>query len=156
MELGPSGFPFEKYVAEILKYQGYRVEVGVIVEGFCVKHEVDIIAEKEAKHFMIECKFHNQPGTFCDVKIPLYINSRFLDIEKMWKEWTIWIARGRSQLFFCCERAGAGTMRFRSSDRPWRGPEASGHCLVYPKNFPSHRILRHMHRALLNIDKNKN
>jgi hypothetical protein len=84
MELGPSGFPFEKYFGEILKYQGYKIRVGVMVEGHCVKHEIDVIAEKAEHHFMIECKYHNLPGTFCDVKIPLYIQSRFKDIEAAW------------------------------------------------------------------------
>ena len=84
MELGPSGFPFEKYVSEILAHQGYTVQVGKIVDGKCVKHEVDIIAEKGEQHFMIECKYHNSPGIFCDVKIPLYIHARFKDIESQW------------------------------------------------------------------------
>ena len=84
MELGPSGFPFEKYIAEILKTQGYRVKVGEIVRGQCVNHEIDVIAEKGEQHFMIECKYHNQPGTVCDVKIPLYIQARFKDVEAAW------------------------------------------------------------------------
>jgi len=84
MELGPSGYPFEKFIGEILKYQGYSVEVGVIVKGKCVNHEVDVIALADHHHFMIECKYHNQRGIFCDVKIPLYINSRFKDVEAEW------------------------------------------------------------------------
>src|SRR3970040_2498596 len=31
MELGPSGFPFETYLSEILKHQSYQVQVGKIV-----------------------------------------------------------------------------------------------------------------------------
>jgi len=85
-ELGPSGYPFEKYVAEILKFQGYQVQVGQIVQGHCVQHEVDVIAEKENRHLMIECKFHSDNGRKCDVKVPLYIHSRFLDVEKAWKK----------------------------------------------------------------------
>ena len=84
MELGPSGFPFEKYVAAILQYQGYSVKVGEIVKGKCVNHEIDVIAEKENQHFMIECKYHNQPGTISNVKIPLYIQARFKDVEASW------------------------------------------------------------------------
>ncbi|WP_215224689.1 ATP cone domain-containing protein [Echinicola shivajiensis] len=85
-ELGPTGFPFEKFVAAILKYEGFQTEIDVIVKGHCVNHEVDIVAEKEDKHFMVECKFHNDQGRVCDVKIPLYIHSRFLDVEKQWKQ----------------------------------------------------------------------
>lgn len=81
MELGPSGFPFEKYIAEILKMQGYKAQVNVIMDGKCVKHEVDVIAEKGDRQFMIECKYHSQRGTICDVKVPLYIQSRFTDLQ---------------------------------------------------------------------------
>jgi hypothetical protein len=84
MELGPSGYPFEKYVGEILNRQGYKTKVGEIVQGYCVTHEVDVIAEKENDFIMIECKYHNLRGIFCDVKIPLYIQSRFKDLEKQW------------------------------------------------------------------------
>lgn len=84
MELGPSGYPFEKYVAEILKYQGYGIKVGDIIKGHCVYHEIDVIAEKENKYYMVECKYHNQPGIICDVKIPLYIQARFKDVEAQW------------------------------------------------------------------------
>jgi len=86
MELGPSGFPFEQFVAELLNYKGYETQVGEIVQGHCVKHEIDVIAEKDKHHFMIECKFHNRQGYVSDVKIPLYIQSRFLDVEKRWKQ----------------------------------------------------------------------
>ena len=84
MELGPDGFAFEIFISEILKKLNYKTEVGKIIKGFCVNHEVDVIAQDGTHHFMVECKFHNQQGKFCDVKIPLYINSRFIDVEKTW------------------------------------------------------------------------
>lgn len=82
MELGPSGFPFERYIGEIFKFKDYKVKVGEIVQGNCVRHEVDVIAENSEKILFIECKYHRSSGYTCDVKIPLYINSRFMDIEK--------------------------------------------------------------------------
>lgn len=84
MELGPSGYPFEKFIGEILKQKGFSVEVGIIVKGKCVTHEVDVLAKNNTHQFMIECKYHNYHGIFCDVKIPLYIQSRFKDIESEW------------------------------------------------------------------------
>ena len=51
MELGPSGYAFEKYIGEILRQQGYKVAVGEIVQGQCVKHEIDVIAEMDHHHF---------------------------------------------------------------------------------------------------------
>lgn len=93
MELGPSGYPFEKFMAGILVYEGYQIEVGQIVQGKCVSHEIDVIAQKDpsigsgrGKHFMVECKFHNRPGTKSDIQVALYTYARFLDVEKAWVE----------------------------------------------------------------------
>lgn len=86
LELGPTGYPFEKYVARILEFQGYSTEVGVIVKGHCVNHEIDVIAMKDNQHFMIECKFHSRKGTKSNVKVPLYIHSRFKDVEREWQK----------------------------------------------------------------------
>lgn len=81
MQLGPSGFPFEQLVGEILKNEGFRIEVGKIVQGVCISHEVDVMAEKGNQLILIECKFHHSPGRICNVQVPLYIRSRFNDIE---------------------------------------------------------------------------
>jgi hypothetical protein len=80
-ELGPTGYPFEKYVAGLLAYQGYQVKTGQLIEGRCVTHEVDVVAEKEHEVIMVECKFHSEQGTKSDVKVPMYIRSRFEDIR---------------------------------------------------------------------------
>lgn len=80
--LGPSGYPFERYVARILKGHGYSVEVGRIINGYCVKHEVDVLAMNGAGHFVIECKYHSNGGKPTDVKVALYVHSRFNDIKK--------------------------------------------------------------------------
>lgn len=82
MELGPSGFPFEKFVAEVLRGKGFTAQTGVILPGFCVSHEVDILMEKGNRHIFAECKFHNQQGIKTDVKVALYVHARFLDLEK--------------------------------------------------------------------------
>lgn len=86
MELGPSGFPFERYFAEVLKEEGYFTRVGQIVKGHCVSHEVDIIAEKGNQVLLVECKFHADYRHICNIKIPLYIHSRFLDLRKQRKK----------------------------------------------------------------------
>lgn len=86
MELGPEGYLFEKFVGALLKHHGYEVETGVSVFGHCVSHEIDVIAQKDNQHFMVECKFHNQSGIRSDVKIALYVKARFDDVEAAWKE----------------------------------------------------------------------
>ncbi len=82
MELGPSGFPFEKFVAEVFRCKGYSAKTGVVLPGFCVSHEVDVLMEKGDRHIFAECKFHNQQGIKTDVKVVLYVHARFLDLQK--------------------------------------------------------------------------
>ena len=84
-ELGPSGFPFEKFISTLLKYSGYVTEVGKVVYGKCVKHEIDVFAKKNGKVIVIECKFHGEEGRNCNVKVPLYIHSRSNDIKSHWE-----------------------------------------------------------------------
>ncbi len=85
MELGPSGYPFEQFVGELLRHMGYDVEVGQVVKGQCISHEVDVVAHNDHQQFMVECKYYNSQGKYCNVRVPLYIDSRFRDIRKRWK-----------------------------------------------------------------------
>jgi len=80
MELGPTGFPFEKLVGKIIGHQGFEALTGQIIQGKCVSHEVDVIAENKDKIIVVECKFHHEGNRKSDVKVPLYIRSRFNDI----------------------------------------------------------------------------
>lgn len=99
LELGPSGFPFEQFVAKLLEAQGLRVQTGLLREGKCVTHEVDILAADNQRVLLAECKFHNRQSLVCDVKVPLYIHSRFNDLlagyfnAPEWKSFTLesWI-----------------------------------------------------------------
>lgn len=83
-ELGPTGFPFERFVGAILKYSGYKIEVSKILQGKCVSHEIDVVAHKNGDTTIIECKFHGDQKLKCNVKIPLYINSRYKDVKNYW------------------------------------------------------------------------
>ncbi|TRZ41995.1 ATPase [Robertkochia solimangrovi] len=84
-ELGPTGFPFEKFIRSILTYSGYSCETNITIEGSCVNHEIDVVARKNGMIDLIECKFHAEQGKNCDVKIPMYINSRHRDVRSNWE-----------------------------------------------------------------------
>jgi len=83
-ELGPTGFPFERFVADILQYSGYDTRTNQIMNGNCVNHEIDVVAEKNETVIIIECKFHGEKGRNCNVKVPLYIHSRYNDVKAYW------------------------------------------------------------------------
>lgn len=91
MELGPAGFPFEQFVAHILNNLGYATKTDVIVPGKCVEHEIDVIAEKEGKRTMVECKFHHSLGLKVDVKVTLYVQARFEDIQSSNGYHNVWL-----------------------------------------------------------------
>ena len=80
MSLGPTGHPFEQLIGRMFTAMGYRVQTAVIVKGECIDHEVDVIAEKEGEHILVECKYHNRPGGRCNSKTALYVQARFEDI----------------------------------------------------------------------------
>lgn len=82
MDLGPSGFPFEDFIAEVLRAKGYQCLTRQIVLGGCVPHEVDVVAYNSQKLIMIEAKFHNELGNKSDLKVVLYIKARFDDIKE--------------------------------------------------------------------------
>jgi Holliday junction resolvase-like predicted endonuclease len=84
-ELGPTGYPFERFISAILKYSGYETQVGEILQGACVTHEIDVIAHKDTTTTIVECKFHSEEGRNCNVKVPLYIASRYRDVKAYWE-----------------------------------------------------------------------
>ena len=80
LEFGPSGFPFESYLAELFRAEGYETQVDQIVQGASVEHEVDVLMMKEGEMTCVEAKFHNTPGFKTDLKVVLYVKARVDDI----------------------------------------------------------------------------
>lgn len=81
LTLGPTGFPFEEFVAEILREKGYKTLRSQLLKGKCLEHEIDVVAHDEHEFLVIEAKFHNQIGAKSDSKVALYIKARFDDLE---------------------------------------------------------------------------
>ncbi|MFX0097039.1 MAG: ATP cone domain-containing protein [Candidatus Hodarchaeota archaeon] len=90
MRLGPTGYPFETFIGELLKKHGYKVKLRQYVRGLCVKHEIDVVATKPSadgeKRFMIECKYRNTRGQHIEIKEVLVTYARFLDIVEGWEK----------------------------------------------------------------------
>lgn len=79
-ELGPTGHPFEDFVSELFKSEGWTVLPRQLLEGKCVPHEVDVYAVRGDEHLAAELKYHNNAGYKTDVKIALYVKARMDDI----------------------------------------------------------------------------
>ncbi|MBI5644982.1 restriction endonuclease [Candidatus Kaiserbacteria bacterium] len=80
--LGPSGFPFEQFLAEILRGHGWNTKTDQMLLGRCAPHEVDVLAEKGGTRVGIEVKFHNEQGGKTDIKDALYVYARYEDLKR--------------------------------------------------------------------------
>ncbi len=81
MSLGPSGYPFEKFIGALFSHSGYETKTGVTLPGACVSHEVDVVATNADHRLLVECKYHNRDGVKCDVKTAMYVYARSLDLK---------------------------------------------------------------------------
>ena len=82
-KLGPTGFPFEKFIGEILKKLGFRVKINQFLPGGCIRsYEIDFLAQKDNLLYVGECKYRNLPGEKIHSKDALANYARFLDILK--------------------------------------------------------------------------
>lgn len=80
IRLGPLGYDFEKYIAQMLAAYGYKTELPPILQGACTTHEVDVLATKEGRTAMIECKLRHEVGIYISIKDTMSTWARFLDL----------------------------------------------------------------------------
>lgn len=79
--LGPTGFPFEEFLARLFASEGYITNTGSIIAGRCAEHEIDVAAYKDEHSFIAEAKFHARPGIKSDLQVALYSYARLLDLK---------------------------------------------------------------------------
>jgi hypothetical protein len=82
MRMGPEGFPFETFMAQILERYGYRAKLRQHLHGLCADQEIDIVLEKGGKRHMVEVKYHNAPGIYTGLKEAMYTYARFVDLKQ--------------------------------------------------------------------------
>lgn len=128
IRLGPAGFAFEKLVKEILKAHGYKVRMPEILYGTCIKHEVDVIAQRE-ECYMVECKFHNAPGIYSGTRDVLYAYARFLDLKDGFRRKTCSVKFDRPMVV-CNTRFSRDALQYALCKKmkliSWKYPKGDG------------------------------
>jgi hypothetical protein len=82
-KLGPTGFPFEKFVSEIFKKLGFETQTNLFLSGFCLNdYETDFVARKENLIYVGECKYRNFAGEEVHLRDALANYARFQDVLK--------------------------------------------------------------------------
>jgi len=79
-KLGPTGYPFEIYMAEVFKRHGFKTKVETFVKGKATDYEIDFQAEKEKNMYLAECKFHDDVGSRVDINVILIAYAGLLDM----------------------------------------------------------------------------
>jgi hypothetical protein len=80
--LGPTGFPFEKFLARLFASDGYSTKTGTMLQGKCAEHEIDVAAYKADHSFVGEAKFHARPGIKSDLQVAMYSYARLMDLQE--------------------------------------------------------------------------
>jgi len=82
-DLGPTGFPFEDFLARLFQREGYDTKTRIIMKGKCGMHEIDVAAYSKDDSFVTEAKFHSRQRTTSDIKTALYSYARYLDLKAL-------------------------------------------------------------------------
>lgn len=121
MDLGPTGYPFEDYISEILKLEGYATQVRQVLQGKCISHEIDVVAEKNNIKSMIECKFHNTAGIKSQIHVSLYTKARFDDVKEKNNLTDAWLITNTKITSDALNYALCANMKVISWDYPEKG-----------------------------------
>ncbi|MFN3188619.1 MAG: ATP cone domain-containing protein [Candidatus Paceibacteria bacterium] len=81
--LGPTGFPFERFLARLFTTEGYTAVTGTTLPGRCVEHEIDLACYDGTHSFVAEAKFHSRPGVKTDLQVAMYSYARLLDLKEV-------------------------------------------------------------------------
>ena len=125
MNLGPSGYPFEDYISKILDELGYATQTRTIVQGKCITHEIDVIAEKNTvvpTKILLEAKFHNEMGIRTSVHVPMYTKARFDDCKEKNGFTEVWLVTNTKATTEAIAYAHCVGMKIIS----WSYPEGEG------------------------------
>jgi len=80
LQLGDTGYPFERLIAEVFARQDFETEVGQFVGGRCIQHEIDVIARRMGDIRYMECKYSTNRIKVLSIQTPLYVHARMLDV----------------------------------------------------------------------------
>jgi hypothetical protein len=73
---------FEEYIRILLRANGYQVATNRVIQGFCVTHEIDGVAEKGGKTTYLEVKNHSAPHILTPFGVTLAAKAKWDDIQR--------------------------------------------------------------------------
>jgi hypothetical protein len=77
---------FEWFVQALLREHGYEISPSQIIRGKCVEHEVDAIARKQGKTYIVEAKHHIDHHALTGLDIPRIARATIEDVTDAFRE----------------------------------------------------------------------
>jgi len=76
-----TGLRFERYVRLLLNAYGYEVSENLVLQGACVTHELDGIAEKDGEVIYLEVKHHSVLERYTPFEVTLSAKAKWDDLR---------------------------------------------------------------------------
>ena len=73
---------FEGFIARLFEKLGYRVRRNLVIQGFCIEHEIDVLAFRGGEVVYVEVKHHVQPHRYVDLDVVEKIWATLLDLRE--------------------------------------------------------------------------
>lgn len=77
---------FERFVQKMLEKEGYACQWNTLVKGFCIEHQVDLIAKKDGKTYFVEVKHHTNFHRNCGLGTVVELWGRLDDLQNGFKK----------------------------------------------------------------------
>jgi len=74
---------FEKFIQRILEKEQYDCQWNVLVKGFCIEHQIDVVAKsKKGEVIFVEVKHHRRFHRDCGLGVVAELWARLEDLQK--------------------------------------------------------------------------
>ena len=73
---------FEEFVGQLLGKYGYQCVCNQVLKGACSEHEIDVLAEKAGKRYLVEVKHHQNPHRDSGLTVVLALWARLDDLRE--------------------------------------------------------------------------
>jgi Holliday junction resolvase-like predicted endonuclease len=73
---------YEEFARRLLEAEGYEVQANKVIQGHCVKHEIDGVAAKNGELCYVETKHHSKTHIYTPFIVTLAAKAKFDDIKQ--------------------------------------------------------------------------
>jgi hypothetical protein len=143
------GSEFEEYVRLIFQAHGYTVKGNTVIQGRCVTHEIDGIAERDDECIYLEIKHHSSSHSYTPFDVTLAAKAKWDDLQSGYESGSTRYCFNRV-LVVSNTRLSAHASQYAEcvgiDHLGWNAPPGRGlDCMIEEKGLYPITILRTLH-----------